>query len=159
MLEFIESNVRNLLSVDSVQIFPVSARRASAAKLSSPVPSARDLLQDHRWISSRFGALEDFIGGFLDGSSGAGAERLRLKLDTPLGVGAALLLAAQRQLAGEASRAQQGEEALREIGERVGREEATLRVEGESWRLRVQRKVSFILGFITFSRVKKLVED
>ena len=136
-----QSNVRRLLSVDAVQCFPVSARKAMAAKLSQPPPSARALAQDHRWQSSRFGVLEGFIGGFLDGSSGAGAERLRLKLDTPLGVGSALLGAAERQLAEEDARAARDMEALEDIGGQVAAQEARIRQEGEAWRVRAQQKV------------------
>jgi small GTP-binding protein len=72
VLDFVSTNGRELLGVDP-QIFPVSARLALRAKENGQ--SSAD------WESSRFEALERYILHTLDSS-----ERVRLKLENPLGV-------------------------------------------------------------------------
>ena len=75
---FVADNGQALLGVRP-QIFPVSARLALKAKTVSGVE--RSAL----WQASRFGPLEEFILGTLDQR-----ERVRLKLENPLGVAARL---------------------------------------------------------------------
>jgi small GTP-binding protein len=74
---FIAENARVLLGF-TPEIFPVSARQALRAKVGS---DGKDLL-----AASRFEALESYIVATLDE-----AERVRLKLLNPLGVGAHLV--------------------------------------------------------------------
>ncbi|GJP70481.1 hypothetical protein CLOP_g1417 [Closterium sp. NIES-67] len=135
---FVTDNVRKLLAVDTVLCFPLASRLALAAKLlhaapypfppapspalapsSAPAPldlSAREAAErlrcDPSYQASGFAQLEIFIQQFLEGSSDAGAERLRLKLDTPLGVAAALVAGAAGQLAAQAEAAARDDEAL-----------------------------------------------
>ncbi len=75
---FVADNGQTLLGVRP-QIFPVSARLALKAKTVTGVE--RSAL----WQASRFGPLEEFILGTLDQR-----ERVRLKLENPLGVAARL---------------------------------------------------------------------
>ena len=78
VLEYVRMNARQLLQVDS-DIFPVSSRFAQQAKVEAEETGTApggDL-----WQASRFEALETYILDSLDAG-----ERLRLKLDNPLGV-------------------------------------------------------------------------
>jgi small GTP-binding protein len=72
VLDFVSTNGRELLGVEP-QIFPVSARLALRAKENGQ--GSAD------WEDSRFEALERYILHTLDS-----AERVRLKLENPLGV-------------------------------------------------------------------------
>lgn len=64
------------------------------------------LVNDPRWARSQFGVLEHFMRDFLAGGAG-GSESMRLKLQTPLYVAAALLDAARQQLEADLALAQQ----------------------------------------------------
>lgn len=76
IVEFVGSNVKNLLKVDPV-IFPVSAKLALQAKSGQPA----------LWDASRFESLERYVQDTLDETS-----RLKLKLLNPLGVGKRLAI-------------------------------------------------------------------
>jgi len=73
--EYVREQAQELLGV-TPQIFPVSVRWAQEAKFNPNRPGAAQLL-----AASRFGPLEEFILQKLDQG-----ERLRLKLESPLGV-------------------------------------------------------------------------
>lgn len=75
VLTFVREQVRALLGF-TPEIFPVAARLALAAKQSPP-----GTVRDSLWERSRFEVLEAYIVGTLDIS-----RRLRLKLQSPLGV-------------------------------------------------------------------------
>ncbi len=77
---FIRENAARLLGF-SPEIFPVAAKLAQRAKEMEPGPE-RDAL----WARSRFAALERYILDSLDSS-----ERIRLKLENPLGIAAKLI--------------------------------------------------------------------
>ena len=79
VLGFVSDNARQLLAVEP-QIFAVSARLALQAKESGP---PRD---EAKWDASQFGALETFILATLNAE-----ERVRLKLENPLGVASKLV--------------------------------------------------------------------
>ncbi len=88
ILDFVRTNARNLLGVDP-QIFAVSTRLALQAKQATKAPVFSNGLppaEDDLWIASQFGPLESFITEQLDAS-----ERLRLKLENPLGIATRLL--------------------------------------------------------------------
>jgi small GTP-binding protein len=72
---YVADNARRLLGV-TPEIFPVSAKLAFRAKTGEP----------QHWSASGFEALERYIRTTLDSSA-----RMRLKLQNPLGVGAALI--------------------------------------------------------------------
>lgn len=84
ILDFVRTNARQLLGMEP-QIFPVSAKQALQAKQMAR-SSGRDAPYGPLWERSRFAALEQYILTSLDAS-----ERLRLKLENPLGVAARLL--------------------------------------------------------------------
>ena len=84
ILDFVRTNARQLLGMEP-QIFPVSAKQALQAKQMAR-SSGRDAPYGPLWERSRFAALEQYILTSLDAS-----ERLRLKLENPLGVATRLL--------------------------------------------------------------------
>jgi small GTP-binding protein len=81
VIEFVRVNSRALLGLEP-EIFPVSARLALQAKYSANGAGPKGDL----WDRSRFAALEDYIITALDGR-----ERMRLKLENPLGVARTLI--------------------------------------------------------------------
>lgn len=78
VLEFVRVNARRLLGMEP-QIFPVSARLALQAKQAAH--TAGTLPHGSAWERSRFETLERYILTTLDAG-----QRLRLKLENPLGV-------------------------------------------------------------------------
>ncbi|CAI0400729.1 unnamed protein product [Linum tenue] len=88
-LSFIKENTRKLLNSESITVYPVSARSALEAKLSS-----LDLHSAHtesHWRIDKFYELEKFLYSFLDGTTRTGMERMRLKLETPIRIAERLL--------------------------------------------------------------------
>ena len=83
VVKYVDQNARQLLDL-SPDIFPTSARLALRAKLAAD--DNDELLESELWDASRFGALEQYILTTLDAE-----ERIRLKLESPLGVGALLI--------------------------------------------------------------------
>lgn len=83
ILDFVRENGRALLGADP-QIFAVSARQALQAKEQARHDSAQPA--GDLWQASQFAPLETFILQQLDNS-----ERLRLKLENPLGVARRLI--------------------------------------------------------------------
>ncbi|XP_020583547.1 probable transmembrane GTPase FZO-like, chloroplastic [Phalaenopsis equestris] len=99
---FIKENTQKLLGIGDLRLYPVSARSALEAKLSALSFNARNyeelLYNDPRWISSKFGELENFLYSFLDGSTDTGMERMKLKLETPVAIAERLLDSSERLL-------------------------------------------------------------
>ncbi len=83
IVEYVRANARQLLDVEP-QIFPVSSRLALRAKMTSKAAGVAP--QGKEWEASRFGELEAYILDSLDAG-----ERVRLKLENPLGVGARII--------------------------------------------------------------------
>lgn len=104
-----KENARRFLNQESVMIYPVSARSALEAKLSATSDlggySEELLLNDTRWVTSGFHELEGFLYSFLDGSTDTGMERMKLKLNTPIGIADRLLTACEAQVKHEYERA------------------------------------------------------
>jgi len=84
IIEFVRDNAQQLLGIQP-QIFAVSARQALQAKLAAKA-AARPAPAGDQWASSQFAPLEAFVLHSLDAS-----ERLRLKLENPLGVTARMV--------------------------------------------------------------------
>ncbi|WP_298981949.1 dynamin family protein [Caldilinea sp.] len=79
IIDFVARNSAELLGT-APRIFPISARLALNAKEQAR-QNGRRLEENDLWRRSRFGALEQYIRSSLDAG-----ERLRLKLENPLGV-------------------------------------------------------------------------
>ncbi|CAI5465876.1 unnamed protein product [Closterium sp. Yama58-4] len=171
--EFVTANVKRLLAVDTVLCFPLASRPALAAKLlhNAPYPfppapspalasstatipppdpaaqaAAARLRNDPSYQASGFADLEIFIQQFLEGSSDAGAERLRLKLDTPLGVASALLAGAEAQLTAQAEAAARDDEALAAVEAQMEGYGAAMRTDSLLQRARVAALVREAAG-------------
>jgi small GTP-binding protein len=88
ILEYVRANARQLLGIEP-RVFPVSARLALRAKKEIQTQAQRNgeaLRRSQDWQRSQFEPLEQFILSSLDSQ-----ERVRLKLDNPLGVAANLI--------------------------------------------------------------------
>ncbi|MEX1019194.1 MAG: dynamin family protein [Litorilinea sp.] len=85
VLDYVRENARQLLDTQP-EIFPVSARLALQAKQEAKAAGQDGTPTGATWEASGFGALESYILRTLDA-----AERIRLKLENPLGVAARLL--------------------------------------------------------------------
>ena len=83
ILDFVHENAQRLLRIEP-QIFPVSARLALESKKAAK--EGNEPVRAALWTQSHFGVLEEFILQSLDAE-----ERLRLKLENPLGVADRLL--------------------------------------------------------------------
>jgi len=92
VVKFVQENARQLLDTEP-PVFPVSARLALRAKQKAQESGAA-LTDQPSWQASRFGALEEFILSRLDSG-----ERLRLKLENPLGVAGNLMRRYQEVIA------------------------------------------------------------
>ncbi|KAJ3688020.1 hypothetical protein LUZ61_017184 [Rhynchospora tenuis] len=99
-ISFVKENTKRLLNAEEVTIFPVSARSALEAKLSLPVPDRINnhqfLINNPQWGSSKFEDFENYLLSFMDGSTNNGKERIRLKMETPVGIADRLLSSSER---------------------------------------------------------------
>lgn len=129
VMAFVRDNCKNLLGFQP-EIFPVSALLAQRA-LSAVGRDALGL-----WESSRFGKLEDYLFHTLDE-----AERIRLKLLSPLGV-------MQRLLSETHSFVQQRAELLAEDARTVGSIEEQLRLHREDMEINFTHRLSEIENII-----------
>ncbi|KAK7277640.1 hypothetical protein RJT34_22655 [Clitoria ternatea] len=94
---FIKDNIQRLLNTEDVILYPVSARSALEAKLmcASDVGKLNEelLISGSSDSASSFYELEKFLYSFLDGSTIPGMDRMRLKLETPVGIADRLMSA------------------------------------------------------------------
>lgn len=97
--KFVRGNAEKLLGLDEAVVWPVSAKLALQAKAAD----SDALEQSSSWSESRFAKLELFMSEFFSGKSvgSFSGESIRLKLQTPLSVAAALVDACKQQLANE----------------------------------------------------------
>ncbi|XP_072958809.1 probable transmembrane GTPase FZO-like, chloroplastic isoform X1 [Typha angustifolia] len=135
---FIKENTRKLLNIEDIRLFPVSARSALEAKLSSSLGDGisyeKVLFDDPGWTTSRFYELEKFLYSFLDGSTDTGMERVRLKLETPIAIADRLLNSCERVVKKEHENAIQNLTSIKDVVSSA--KEYAVKMEGESisWR-------------------------
>lgn len=131
---FIKENSSKLLNSDTVTVYPVSARSALEVKLAVSALHRKSyeaqLLRDARWTGSGFHELEKFLFSFMDGTTDAGNERVRLKLETPVAIAERLLNASQSHVQKEIEHANEDLIAVNEIVDSV--KNYANRVENES---------------------------
>jgi small GTP-binding protein len=100
VVEFVKDKLRELLGLRT-EVFPVSARQAWKTKAAGLAPDA---------LTSGLGALEAYLTRTLDD-----AERLRVKLQSPLGVGGRALDATAAAVKMRLAALQEDEAALKEV--------------------------------------------
>ncbi len=100
VVEFVKDKLRELLGLRT-EVFPVSARQAWKTKAAGLAPDA---------LTSGLGALEAYLTRTLDD-----AERLRVKLQSPLGVGGRAVGATAAAVKARLAALQEDEAALKEV--------------------------------------------
>ncbi|GAV57786.1 MMR_HSR1 domain-containing protein, partial [Cephalotus follicularis] len=156
-ISFIKENTCKLLNTEHVTLFPVSARSALEAKLSAYY-TGKDcgqlLFSDSRWRISSFLELEKFLNSFLDGSTSTGMERMKLKLETPIGIAEQLLSVCDTLVRQDCQYAKQDLSSMIKIVDSV--KDCVMKMENESisW-----RRQALSLIDATKSRIVKLIES
>ncbi|CAI9107845.1 OLC1v1007315C1 [Oldenlandia corymbosa var. corymbosa] len=154
---FVEQNARKLLNVETITLYPVSARGALEAKLlhgSNAGEHNGQLTTNSNWRISSFNELEKYLFSFLDGSTSTGIERIKLKLGTPLAIAEQLLSSCQKIVREENRKAKQELTSLNKLVDGV--KEYALKMKSESI-YRERQMLSLIKS--TQSRAVKVVES
>ncbi|XP_037469462.1 probable transmembrane GTPase FZO-like, chloroplastic isoform X1 [Triticum dicoccoides] len=143
---FIKENARKLLNTEDVTLFPVSSRSALEVKLSYSKKNDREhhgevLLSDPRWRSSKFYDLEHYLLSFLDGSTDTGKERVRLKLETPIGIADRLLTSCQRLVKLEHEKAIDDLTSIRDLVSGANNYALKIEADSNSW----QKQISSLI--------------
>lgn len=133
VVEFVENNATRLLGVEGAKAIPVSAKRATQAKVEcryalgdtgAGILTAGEkeyLSTSQLWTSSRFENLESHVRDFLlGGTDGDGtSQSLKLKLETPLFVAEALMEACTSQIQSELAVLTRDEESVKMVGKQL----------------------------------------
>ncbi|KAA8543233.1 hypothetical protein F0562_021272 [Nyssa sinensis] len=157
-IAFIKENAQKLLNAEHVTLYPVSARSFLESKLSasSDVEKEHDELSaiDSHWTACSFHELEKFLYSFLDGSTSAGIERMKLKLETPIRIAEQLLSACQKLVRQEYQHAKQDLTSVNELVSSVKDYAMKMETNSLSWK---RQALSLIDS--TQLRVVKLIES
>ncbi|CAO2824213.1 unnamed protein product [Amaranthus hypochondriacus] len=154
---FVRENVRKLLNVENVKLFPVSARSALERKLGTSAyeMQQQNLVVSEFYSSSRaFDAFENFLYDLMDGSTTAGLERMKIKLQTPIAIAERLLSSCQTLVTQDSRYAQKDLMSVRELVCSVGEYGMKMESESVSWR----RQIISLIGSAK-GRMLKLVES
>ncbi|KAK3135648.1 hypothetical protein QOZ80_5BG0421680 [Eleusine coracana subsp. coracana] len=143
---FIKENARKLLNTEEVTLFPVSSRSALEVKLAYLKNSGgkhygEAMFNDPRWKSSKFCELEHYLLSFLDGSTENGKERVRLKLETPIGIADRLLTSCQRLVKLEYEKAVEDLTSIRDLVSDANNYAVKLEADSRSW----QKQISSLI--------------
>ncbi|PAN19738.1 hypothetical protein PAHAL_3G294900 [Panicum hallii] len=143
---FVKENAKKLLNTEDVTLFPVSSRFALEAKLSySNNSGGKHLMEamfsDPIWRSSKFCELEDYLLSFLDSSTENGKERVRLKLETPIGIADRLLMSCQRLVKLEYEKAVDDLTSIKDLVSGANNYAAKLEADSNSW----QKQISSLI--------------
>lgn len=157
-IAFIKENTRKLLNIESVTLYPVSARLALESKLSTfdgaLSQNNGSSNNDSHWKTKSFYELEKYLSSFLDSSTSTGIERMKLKLETPIAIAEQLLLACQGLVRQECQQAKQDLLFVEDLVNSV--EECTKKLEVDSilWKRQVLSLINSAQA-----RVVRLVES
>ena len=137
-ISFIKDNVKRLLNTEDVVLYPVSARSALEAKLMT-TSSFGKLNEELSVSGSQYGPnsfyeLEKFLYSFLDGSTIAGMDRMRLKLETPVGIADRLISACETLVTQDYRCAKQDLAAINDVVNSVNDIALNMENESLSWR-------------------------
>lgn len=159
VVEFVENNAKRLLSVQGAKAIPVSAKRATEAKVECRyamgdegsgvlTPVEQEYLSgSQKWKSSRFENLESHVRDFLLGTGGT-PESMRLKLQTPLFVAEALMDAAQKQLQSELDVLRQDAESIKLVQSQLNTFRDDMTKEAKLQRAEISQQVSRMMDMI-----------
>lgn len=140
-MTFVKNNAQQLLSIEQITLYPVSSRYALEAKIAATREDGsidlHILSKDPKWMSSGFSELENFIFRFLDASTNMGADRVRLKLETPIGIATALLAATEEHVIAESAKANAKLMTIKENIEKLKQYQQLMENDGISWRKRI----------------------
>lgn len=157
-IAFVKENARKLLNVETVELYPISARSALEAKLSDSfdILSKYDehLMTNSDWKISSFYELEKYLHSFLDGSTTTGIERMKLKLGTPLRIAEKLLSSCRNIVRVECQDAKKDLSSVDELLSRVEECARKMEIESISWERQVMSQIN-----TAQARVIKLVES
>ncbi|KAG8389354.1 hypothetical protein BUALT_Bualt02G0220600 [Buddleja alternifolia] len=131
-IAFIKENTQKMLNSENINLYPVSARSALAAKLSafSGLQKQEQFLDTPYQGADSFSDLEEYLYSFLDGSTINGVERIKLKLETPVKIAEQLLCACQKLVRDEFQQAEQDLVLVNDLLSSV--KEYALKMESES---------------------------
>lgn len=155
-MSFIKENTKKLLNTEHVTLFPVSARTALEAKLSTSAIGkdyAKLSVSDSQWKSNNFYELENFLYSFLDGSTSTGMERMKLKLETPIAIAEKLLSSCETLVTQDCRYAKQDLASINDIVGSVKSYAVKMENESIAWRRRILSMID-----TTKSRVVELIE-
>lgn len=137
-MSFIKDNIQRLLNTEDVILYPVSARSALEAKLitTTNVGKLNEELSvpGSHYSAGSFDDLEKFLYSFLDGSTMPGMDRMRLKLETPVGIADRLISACQTLVTQDYRYAKQDLAAVNDIVNGVNDFALSMETESLSWR-------------------------
>uniref|UniRef100_A0A803NAU9 Uncharacterized protein n=1 Tax=Chenopodium quinoa TaxID=63459 RepID=A0A803NAU9_CHEQI len=154
-ITFVRDNVRNLLNVENVTLFPVSARSALEAKLATNDGTVQQNLMSESYPSSQtFDEFEKFLYDFMDGSTTAGLERMTIKLQTPLAIAERLLSSCQTLVTQDCRYAQKDLISVKDLVRSVEEYRRKMENESNSW----SRQIISLVGSAK-ERMLKLVES
>lgn len=144
-ITFVRDNVGKLLNVEHVKLFPVSARAALEAKLATAdfETDQQNLLASKYYYSSSqsFDEFENFLYDFMDGSTTAGLERMKIKLQTPIAIAERLLSSCQTLVTQDCRYAQKDLMSVKELICSVRDYGTKMESESMSWRRQVFSQV------------------
>lgn len=138
-ISFVKENTQKLLNTENVILYPVSARSALEAKLSTASLVGRDDLEvlDSDWRTQSFIELEKFLYSFLDSSTATGMERIRLKLETPIAIAERLLSSVESLVIQDCVAAREDLASADKIINHAKEYALTMEYESISWRRQV----------------------
>lgn len=158
---FVENNATRLLGVDGAKAIPISAKKATEAKIesryiqgdtSAGVLTAQEeeyLSGSQKWRSSRFEDLESHMRDFLLGTSDrGGSESLVLKLQTPLFVAEALIDASRAQIEAELDVLQKDAKSISLVTSQMQSFKEEMQKEGKIQKSEVKKQVDRMFGMI-----------
>lgn len=137
-----------MLNTEDVKLYPVSARSALEAKLSSSVYQ-----KESDWKISSFFEFETFLYSFLDGSTSTGMERMKLKLGTPVGIAERLLSSCEILVRQDCRFAKQDLASINDIVGSVKHYASKMESESISWRRKTLSLVCIFISSYDLNRI------
>jgi hypothetical protein len=135
---FVKENTKRILNAEEITLFPVSARSALEAKLSLPFPDRTNnqhvLINNPQWSSSKFQDFQSYLLSFMDGSTDNGKERVRLKMETPVGIADRLLSSCERFVKVELENAVEDLKSIDDLVDSVKNYGLKLEAESKGWK-------------------------